>query len=175
MSVRWIIQATSKVLAVVGVVLVVAIMAMTTYDVTARNLGAQPLRGTSELAEVMLVGAAFLTLPYAMQAGAHVATTVVVDRLATAWARRAELVGMVVVLLVLAWFSFEAVGFAIESTLSGETRFGSRQVAIWPGRVALALGTVVLTLEIALHCLDLARGHRPERGGPDDLPEGAHL
>lgn len=175
MILRKIVHATSKVLAVVGAILVAAIMVMITFDVAARNLGIQTIRGTSEIAEVMLVGAAFLTLPYAMQVGGHVATSFVSDRLPPQLARWLEFVGMLVVLGVLIWFSYEAVLRAIASVSAGETRFGVREVAIWPGRVALAVGTVALTLEVVVRCVDLARGKKVEKESADDLPDRAYL
>lgn len=179
MTLHKIIHAASKALAVVGASLMMVIMVMTTFDVVARGLGARPIHGTSEIAEVMLVGAAFLTLPYAQQVGGHVATSLVVDRMPSRWARRLECVGMLLVLLILVWFSYEAVLRAIESVATGESRFGVREVPIWPGRVALAVGVVALALEVALHCVELARNNVVDGGdeASDEasLPENAYL
>ncbi len=86
---------------------------------------------------------------------------------------------MLLVLLVLLWFSYEAVLRAIESVATGESRFGVREVPIWPGRVALAVGAVTLALEVALRCVDLTRNNVPEGGDEAvdeaSLPENAYL
>lgn len=143
-------NALSVAQAIVGSLLVLAIMFLVVTDVTRRSLGLGSVRGSSELAEVMLVAAAFLCLAYAQRMDAHVGTSLVTDRLPRALALRIEGVGLALMALLFAWMTWEAGARAWQSFTTGETRFGVRSVTVWPARAAVVLGLLGLTIEIML-------------------------
>jgi len=153
-------NALSVGLAIISSTLVVMIMLIVTLDVGRRSIGLGSIRGGSELAEVLLVAAAFLALAYAQRVQAHVGTSLLTDRLPASVAHRIEGVGLLLITGLFAWMTYETAGRAWQSFQVGETRFGVRQVTVWPSRAAVALGLAALTLEVGLAALARLRGQR---------------
>ena len=71
-------------LAVLGGVLLMALMGMTVTDVIGRYLFNAPLRGATELTELLLAAVVFLGLPAVALADEHVTVDLVTDRMPAA-------------------------------------------------------------------------------------------
>lgn len=127
---------------------VVVIMFATCADVFRRTLTGRSVPGVVEGSEVMLVIAVFLGLGYAQREKVHVATSVVTDRLPDAVSRTVRIAGILVAICFLLWLVYATGERAVQSTRTGEYRFGLLQVPIWPGRVAITVGLALLTAEL---------------------------
>ncbi|SDE24570.1 TRAP-type C4-dicarboxylate transport system, small permease component [Salipiger thiooxidans] len=93
-------------LAVLGGILLMALMGMTVTDVIGRYLFNAPLRGATELTELLLAAVVFLGLPAVALADEHVTVDLVTDRLPRAaqpWRLAAAGLFSAVVLAVVAW------------------------------------------------------------------------
>lgn len=155
-----VVHAVAVGMATLSAALAAVIMFMITYDVFLRQRGGGGVGGSSELAEVLLVGVAFLAFPYAEKAQAHVGTSLLTERLPErlrAWVRGGGLALMVV---LFAWITWETGGAALESFADKEVRFGVRQTPLWPARMAVAAGFAALTLEVLATVLRIVRHAR---------------
>ena len=93
-------------LAVLGGILLMALMGMTVTDVIGRYLFNAPLRGATELTELLLAAVVFLGLSAVALADEHVTVDLVTDRLPRAaqpWRLAAAGLFSAVVLAVVAW------------------------------------------------------------------------
>lgn len=153
---------------------VVFIMAITLADVIPRYLFGRGLYGTVEIGEVALVSAVWLGLAYAELDRAHVRTNIVTGRISPRAARVMRLFGYTIMLLFVAWLCWESVFRAIHSVELREYRFGIVRVPIWPGKVALAIGTLLMAIQAGLELFDLGRGREiftPEYEAGTELPQ----
>ena len=136
---------------------IVAIMLATCADVARRTLIGQSLPGVIEGSEVMLVIAAFLGHGSAQRAGAHVATSVVTDRLPERLSQAVRTLGLVAAMLFLLWLLAATGERAWESVQTREYRFGLIKVPVWPARVAITVGLALFTAEVARQTWQSAR------------------
>lgn len=154
-----------------GTLWIVALMVLIVADVLGRNLLGAPLRGTTEMVSMSIVGIVFLQLADTLHAGRFTRADVLLDRLK---ARRPALadalqalfhtigLGLMVVTLLASWRPLvEAV--AIREYVGA---VGDFQAPMWPVRLITLLGLCATALCFALLAgLDLARLRRRLREG----------
>lgn len=157
------IRGLTSLAAVLAAVGIAALMLISVGHVVLRTAGGGGIPGQIEVSEIILVGVAFLGMAYAQRRSAHVGTSLLTDRLPARAARVARACGKWVMVLFVAWLLYATAERAISSYLIGESRFGLVPVPIWPARVLLALGVLVLLLETL----------RPRR--PEELSEDASV
>lgn len=132
-------------LAAVGILL---LMIATVLDVGLRIAGPWGVPGIVEYSEVILVAIVFLGMGSAQRMGQHVATTVVTDRLPDVWSRACRIASLSLALLLIGAMTYWSISRAIDSVGVNESRFGVMHVPIWPARVALAFGLLLLSVEM---------------------------
>lgn len=150
------IDAVSRALGLAAGVLVMALILLTCIDVAWRNIDGHSVPGAYEYSEVVLVALVFLSLAWTQKVDGHVSIDLVTRALPERASRMLQAAGMVVALAVLSWMTVAGSHAAWESFLSGEYRFGLAQVPVWPARLAVAFGTLMLALQVILRLLDLA-------------------
>lgn len=157
------IRKMSRLLSAVSGFAILSIMLLVVAEVVLRDVFMSTLGGTIELAEVLLVIAAFSGVAYAQQERAHVSTGLVTSRLAVVPARilRSASLSLVCVLLVFAASS--SWQRALQSWATQEARYGIRNVPMWPARFVVPVGLAFLALEMLLTIYAIAIGH--EAGG----------
>lgn len=124
------------------------IMIVTVLDVGARTLFHRSVPGMIESAEIILVAAAFLGLGYAQRMKAHVSTSLVLDALPRRPARLLRRIGLVVVALYVGGVAIVSATRAWDALRVGEVRFGLIELPQWPARTAIALGFLLLLVEL---------------------------
>jgi len=139
---------TVKSFAVISGVSLCGIGVIIPVDIVARNLFNTPLPFTIPYVELLLVVAIAGAIPYAQAQREHVAvgtevTDKIMPRALNRWLHR---VAMGVTIVVLALMALQTVQVAIDSWLVSEQRQGLVTVRLWPGRVAVALGFVLLLI-----------------------------
>jgi TRAP-type C4-dicarboxylate transport system permease small subunit len=112
------------------------------------------VRGLVEYNEVALVILIYGSLAYTQRHDGHVATTVVAQYLRPNHSRIAEGVGLSVAFVVLVWMVYSTGIEAWSSFVAREFRFGMAAVPIWPARLVLVAGLLILTLEVAVTMID---------------------
>ncbi len=153
-----------------GTLWILALMALINADVFGRNLLAAPVRGTTELVSLSIVGIVFLQLADTLRTGRFTRADVLLDRLrhtrpALNDALHAvfHLVGMALMLVILAasWAPL------VESVEIREYvgAVGDFQAPVWPVRLITLVGLAVTALTFGLLAwLDVARLRARGRG-----------
>ncbi|NYT24751.1 TRAP transporter small permease [Alcaligenaceae bacterium] len=137
---------------------IVALMLLTVADVLLRKLTGQGVPGTVEYSEVILASCVFMGLAIAEQSGANVKTNLMTSRLSPG-RRRAFVMPAIAACLFFMLLLIYATGMnAYDSVLRSESRFGLIRVPIWPARVALTLGLVLMLTEYLVN----VRRKRPQ-------------
>jgi len=134
-------------------------------DVLLRKLFSVTIPLATEIAVLLLMGKVYLGLAGAQASNANFAVTAYAERLSPPARRLLRTVHLGIALVVFALLAWFTSGEAIRSTLSGETSFGVTPFPVWPGRILLAVGLCLLTLQLAFDLLRAALG-LPERRGP---------
>lgn len=163
---RQTVQAVSRALSWLAGAFILVLMLLVVLEVVLRDGFSTTLGGTIEISEVVLAFLVFLGVAYAQQDRAHVHTNLVVSRIpprAAAVLRTLGLAVSAVVLLVAAWATAER---GWESMQAGEARFGLRSVPVWPARLVIPLGLLLLALECVIAAVDAWRG----TPGDDETP-----
>lgn len=148
------INAVSWLLGLLSGLCIMVLIFLTFSDVFWRNLTGRSIPGAYEYSEVILVAMVFLSIAWTQRIDGHVSIDLVVRALpprAGHWLRSA---GIAVAIVVLSWMMIASGKAALFSFLSGEYRFGLAQVPVWPARAAVALGTGMLVLQLALHLIE---------------------
>lgn len=161
---------TSKALAILSATGVLVIAGIVSGDVLFRLMTGGSIPGALEVTETMLVVVVAFGIAEGQRRGAHVAMEVVIVRIPARIAAFARGLGYLACAALLAWMSYRGIILAFESYESGEYRFGLRRVPLWPSRAALAVGLVVLTLEVVRDIESDSRkalSRPPERSGRD--------
>ena len=126
------------------------VMMLISLDVFNRVVTGRSIRGAFEAVELLLVLIVFLGIAYAERSGAHVRVRLLTTKLAPTFAEVTRLFGNLVALGIVAWMAYES-GFAAQrSVATGEFRMGLVAFPIWPGRIAVAIGLTLLTVEFGL-------------------------
>jgi len=126
------------------------ILVVMVVDVVRRNMAGSSLAGAYEVVTIMLVGVVFLGLAHAERSDSNIKLTLVTSRLPPRVARRARFVGGSVSLLLCLVISWATIGAAHGSITRGEYQQGILSIPIWPSKAIIALGFVVLTIELVL-------------------------
>jgi TRAP-type C4-dicarboxylate transport system permease small subunit len=133
--------------AVLAAVAMTFIMVIVVYNVVLRELHQPPLRGIVEYVEVGMAIAAFLALGETERRRRHVGVDEILERLkgpVYAGVRIAGTVASVFIVGILAWTA--GVVF-FDSVSRGEFRVGLIQIPMWPARLAVFAGFIILALE----------------------------
>lgn len=159
------------VVAIIGGVLIVAMMVHITIDVIARAAFNFPLPGTITIvSSYYMVAAAFLPLAYTELKKGHVAVELFFDRFNTAvqfhLSGFADLLGVV----IFGVMSHRALVEALSRMDRGASSMdGSYIIAIWPSYfivfVGLALTTVIMAIQLIKYFDALLRAKRMTRSG----------
>ena len=164
-------QIAIRVAAVLGGAMLVAIVLLISMDVSSRYvLGSSVLLAVS-LSEMALVGAVYLGLAEAFRTDQHVAVGLVLGRLGRRTARVVAVLRMAISVAVTWWMLRASLLALSESRARREMRFGVIDVIVWPARLLVVIGLVLLILAMLERILrgDLASVH--DRDHWDDAAE----
>ncbi|MBB3665525.1 TRAP-type C4-dicarboxylate transport system permease small subunit [Prauserella sediminis] len=157
------VHALARAMSVVSVVGMLFVMLLVTYNVVLRLSGQPEVRGIVEYVELAMAVLAFFALGEAERRRQHVSMSSVVDRLSGRTYRVVRFVGglgAASVAVLLAWASWDVLAAALET---GEYKLGLVRLPMWPARVAVFAGFLILALEqIVTAVEDVRRG--PEGG-----------
>jgi len=151
----------TKISAALGIVAagaLVVLMLATVADVAVRWISRSSLPGMLEVAETALVASVFLGLAWTSIKGAHVAVTIVTDRLGPRTARIVSSAVWALSTVLLIWMTYATTVRAIDSTSRHETRFGIVQWPIYPMRWIIAIGLGLWAVVALMNLIRVLRG-----------------
>lgn len=154
---RRIVDRVTTVLALLAVTCIVFVVLAVIADVSRRTFFGESIGGVVEIAEVMMVIIVFLGLGYTERRGGHVSMTLLIRKLSSRPAAIVNAVAFMVVVVVVGWMMWVTGERALVSLEAGEYRFGLVRVAVWPARIAIAVGLAVYLLELTFGMIDSVR------------------
>jgi TRAP-type mannitol/chloroaromatic compound transport system permease small subunit len=150
--------------------LVLVLIVLMNYEVTARYVFSAPTIWSYEVS-TMVMGASFvLAIGYAVATDSHVRVDLLAARLGARGRAIVDLAGYALLLPILLWLTHALWGYFYGAYATGETSGQSAwNPRVWPFRLMLLAGAAAWTLqvlaEIARAALALA-GRAPPREGP---------
>lgn len=139
-------------------------------NLVVRWVTGRQVAGASELILVLLPMSVFAALPRAEQEGVNVKSGALVDRLPPRAARIVIGAGVMVSVVMTALLVWATASRAVASTRQGEVLIGVRNLPVWPSRLVVAAGLLILLLVL------LRQGWVLVRTGQDPTPsQGAAL
>lgn len=171
-AVRVIHRVTSAMSLIAGIG-IVALMLIALADISSRKFVGPGISGAYEVTEIALCAVVFAGMAAAEAHKTHVRTPLVVERLPPRIADAARLVGLVVVIVGLAWMTYLTFTAGITSYRIGEYRFGLNQVPVWPARLFIPLGLLSLTLEFVADTVPIVQRLRGHAAPPAVTPTEA--
>jgi TRAP-type C4-dicarboxylate transport system permease small subunit len=123
-------------------------------DVVGRAVFNSPVKGTPELVSMSIVIICFLLAGYSVQSGGMIYTDVVSGAFGVRGLAAAQLLSAVLAIAffgLIVWGSYEP---TIHAVTSGEYEGeGALRVPVWPARVVVLLGAILVITSYALHGL----------------------
>jgi TRAP-type C4-dicarboxylate transport system permease small subunit len=155
--------------------LTLAIMCVIVVNAVLRKLVNWPLPAALEITQSLLVGAIVLPFAFALLTRQHVNTVVFTSRLSAETNRRLHLLWALIGFLLFAAVTYGTFQYAMRSYRMNEQTWGAAiQFAIWPSKMGVSLGTLLLSLQFLLDAIgyafvprfhDLSARHAEARGG----------
>jgi len=124
-------------------------------DILGRKFFNTTIPGASEANVLLLVILVYLGLAGAQARKAHFRVSFLVEALPAGLQRALKILTTLLSLLFIAMVAWLTCRSAWMSTLQGESSFGIVRFPIWPSRIAVALGLVLLGLQLAVDLLRL--------------------
>jgi len=135
--------------ALLAAVAVLLMMGLTIVDVTGRFFFRSPIAGAVEVIETLMVAVVFLTMGYTQRQRAHVRVDFALQRLSLRQQQIALLLAEFFALATIAFLAWGSAQSGYQSWLIREFRFGGTPVPIWPAKLLIPLGLLLLCLQLA--------------------------
>jgi len=148
-----------------------AIMLVICANALTRKLLNWPLPAALEITQALLVGAIMLPFAFTLLKREHVSTVFLTSRLSVGARRWLHLMWAVLGFLLFAAVTYGTYHYALRSYRMNEQIWGATiQFAVWPAKMAVSLGTLLITLQFLLDAVGftLIRNFRAE---DDQNPE----
>lgn len=124
------------------------LMLLTVADGIKRTFFGRGIPGSVEITEVFLVIVIFAGMLGAEVTDSHISTSMVTDRLPTRVSRGIRLIGTTISFLGASLFAYATAGPALRSLAIQEVDFGLIRVPIYPAKIFIFLGFLLLALAI---------------------------
>lgn len=166
-GIRQAVDAVCRVFSWLAGAITLLIMIMLAVEVVTRTATGGSVLGTIEISEIALAFVVFLGVAQAQRVRAHVNTNLVTSRMPVPVAVGVRVVGLLAAAVVLVWTAWASAERALDSVATGESRFGITEVPIWPARVIIPVGLVLLAVQVVFTAYDAVRnrGAASERAG----------
>lgn len=144
-----------------------AIMWLIDTNALMRKLFNTPVQGSYEITEAALVLIVFLSLAYTQYRRGHIRVTLLTRHLPINVQHGLYIGVLFIGAVFFAWCAFAAYGYAVRSYNLNEQEWGLIRFPIWPIKMAIVVGTLLLSVQYLLdairHCF-VARGALPPVG-----------
>ncbi len=144
---------------IIGALWVLVIMLLITVDVVGRAFFSSPLFGVPEIVKISVVGLVWCQMAHTLRIGAHLRSTILVDRMPPAARRTFEIVACVLGALMFALIVYSGWDAMTEAWRIGEFE-GEEPVRVptAPVRTLVLLGAALTAIQFLITLVDLIRG-----------------
>ena len=151
-----------------GAVWVLLIMALITADVVGRAFFDSPLFGVPEIVKISVVGLVWCMIPHTLKIGAHLRSTILLDRMPPGLQRGVEAFGCVLGMAMFGLIVYSGWDQMIEAWQIGEFEGEEpMRVPTYPIRSLVILGAALTALQYLVHLVEHVRG-KPFSVEPED-------
>jgi len=154
-KVRAVIGVCTLAFAAVGAVMVLADAFLVAFNVLLRELGKRSIETTVDLTEISLIMSVFFGLGATEYHRRHVASDVLTSRLNPRFAQLLEACALIVPTMLVAWASWRSYLRAQDGFNAHETIYGIGNIPLWPARFVIALGWLLLAVQLVFRIGDL--------------------
>lgn len=155
---------------IAGAIWVVLIMLLITADVCGRVFFNSPLFGVPEIVKISVVGLVWCMIPHTLKIGAHLRSTILLDRMPPGMRRGVELLSCALGAVIFALIVYSGWDQMIEAWQIGEFEGEEpMRVPTYPIRSLVVLGAALTSLQF----LVMLVGHALGRSFGDDDGSGA--
>ncbi|OGA80055.1 MAG: hypothetical protein A3G81_33710 [Betaproteobacteria bacterium RIFCSPLOWO2_12_FULL_65_14] len=144
---------------VVGSIWVVLLMVLVSADVVGRAAFNAPLFGVPEIVKVSVVGLVWCQIPHTLRIGAHLRSTVLLQRMPAPARRGVEILSYLLGAVTFALIVYSGWDNTVEAWRIGEFE-GEEPVRVptYPIRTLVLLGAALTAIQFTLMALRVARG-----------------
>ena len=141
--------------AVLSAMTIVVLVVLMLYDVLMRYAFNAPTTWGNDLNTFLMGGAFVMSIAYALATDAHVRVDLLYNEENRHRLGYVDLIGFLfLVLPIVAWITWGLYGYMVEAIVSGErTGSGGWNPVVWPFRVVLFVGFVILMLQVVAEIL----------------------
>jgi len=146
--------------AVLSAVFMVAIAALTLFQVVGRLLGAA-VPDAGELAGYAMAAAIFLALAHTFRSGGHIRVNLLLTHVGPGVRRALEVWCLALLAVLGAMFAWFSVRMVIDSYTMGDVSTGMLAVPLWIPQIGMAVGAILFELAVLEECVHVLRGNEP--------------
>ncbi|MBE0624716.1 MAG: TRAP transporter small permease [Burkholderiales bacterium] len=144
---------------VIGAIWVFLIMLLITVDVVGRAFFNSPLFGVPEIVKISVVGLVWCQMAHTLRIGAHLRSTILLDRMPPAARRTIEILSCILGAAMFALIVYSGWDNMVDAWRIGEFE-GEEPVRVptAPVRTLVLIGAALTALQFLVMLVDLARG-----------------
>ncbi|NDP49236.1 MAG: TRAP transporter small permease [Sulfuriferula multivorans] len=144
---------------VIGAIWVLLIMLLITVDVVGRAFFNSPLFGVPEIVKISVVGLVWCQMAHTLKIGAHLRSTILLDRMPRAARRVIEIVSCILGVITFALIVYSGWDTMLEAWRIGEFE-GEEPVRVptSPIRTLVLIGAALTAIQFLVMLVDLIRG-----------------
>src|SRR5512133_1106497 len=144
---------------ILGAVWVLLIMLLITVDVIGRAFFNSPLFGVPEIVKISVVGLVWCQMAHTLKIGAHLRSTILLDRMPQATRRVIEIVSCILGVITFALIVYSGWDTMLEAWRIGEFE-GEEPVRVptSPIRTLVLIGAALTAIQFMVMLVDLIRG-----------------
>jgi len=169
---KMVVENINQALGAAAVIFILVMMVSITADVGGRYLFNTPILGTTELNRTLLVYAVCFALGYTEFRKRHIRVELVLNRLPKA-RTLVEGLQLLLALVLMGFATYASSVIAYNATVQGEYETGIINFPMWPGRIALAVGCLMLCMQYVVGIIDSFRSSLTKvelKGGSEWTP-----
>lgn len=148
--------------AILGALVVCAIVVGTAIDVTGRNLGFGSLHGMIEAAALGMAFIVYCGVAFRERELGHISVTLVVDKLPTRLKRVTLLFSTLMGVAIAAFLAWGSLSESKKSHSSGERLIGISSLPVWPARLVVGIGLLLLAVALVQSAVSELRKAEPK-------------
>jgi TRAP-type C4-dicarboxylate transport system permease small subunit len=143
----------------IGAIWVFLIVLLITADVLGRAFFNSPLHGVPEIVKVSIVGLVWCQMAYTLKTGAHLRTTILLDRMPLAPRRVIEIVTCLLGAIMFALIVYSGWGNMLEAWRIGEFEGEEpARIPTSPIRTLVLIGAALTAIQFLVMLVDVIRG-----------------
>jgi TRAP-type C4-dicarboxylate transport system permease small subunit len=162
--------AVDRALHYVAGALIIAVMALTVYNILGRWLFNEPFRGTVELTQLAMLGIVYLGMAYAQDKGNHIAVDLLYNKMPTPVRVAMDWFATLLSLAILAALAWQLYKYSQVLDRGGRVT-ASRGIPLFPAAYVGIVGIAAFALAFVRSSIDRVRAYREGNDAPDDIEQ----